>query len=84
MDFASLQQRMEKIKPYMQHSAWQQCKTHFARGEIVRCVEILLAEYYDRVYRRVACDVRIEHRNLDATLRQINDILEKSENGDRG
>lgn len=83
MDSAFFHQSMEKIKPYMQKAAWQQCIAHFARGEIVRCVEILLAEYYDRVYRRVACDVRIEHRNLEETLRQIDDILEKSENGNR-
>lgn len=83
MDSAFFHQSMEKIKPYMQKAAWQQCIAHFARGEIVRCVEILLAEYYDRVYRRVACDVRIEHRNLEETLRQIDDILEKSKNGNR-
>ena len=83
MDSAFFHQSMEKIKPYMQKAAWQQCIAYFARGEIVRCVEILLAEYYDRVYRRVACDVRIEHRNLEETLRQIDDILEKSENGNR-
>lgn len=83
MDSAFFHQSMEKIKPYMQKAAWQQCIAHFARGEIVRCVEILLAEYYDRVYRRVACDVRIEHHNLEETLRQIDDILEKSENGNR-
>ena len=83
MDSAFFHQSMEKIKPYMQKAAWQQCIAHFARGEIVRCVEILLAEYYDRVYRRVACDVRIEHRNLEETLCQIDDILEKSENGNR-
>lgn len=83
MDSAFFHQSMEKIKPYMQKAAWQQCIAHFARGEIVRCVEILLAEYYDRVYRRVACDVRIEYRNLEETLRQIDDILEKSENGNR-
>ena len=54
MDSAFFHRSMEKIKPYMQKAAWQQCIAHFARGEIVRCVEILLAEYYDRVYRRVA------------------------------
>lgn len=76
MDEAFFNQSMDRIQPYMQKAAWQHCKAHFARGEIVHCIEILLAEYYDRVYRRIACDVRIEHRNLKETVHAIQQLFD--------
>ncbi len=82
IDLDFFTQSMDKIKPYMQRSAWQQCKTHFQNGAIAACVEILLVEYYDKVYRQVACDVRINHQTMHQTIQSIEQLLQSEYQND--
>lgn len=77
MDVKAFQRGMQKIKPYMKHDAWIEALHHFENAEMMLCAEILLVEYYDRVYRHSICDERIFHTNIENSLEQLTCIIKK-------
>lgn len=52
IDAAFFAQAMEKIRPYMKSTAWSEAKEAFNRADKEKTAQILLLEYYDKVYKK--------------------------------
>lgn len=70
---------MQKIAPFMQKAAHQEAKAAFARRDLEKCAEILLLNYYDKVYRKSPSVRILEYKraNLNAICEEILEITKE-------
>lgn len=62
---------MQKISPFMKKEFWQEAKEAFYAGNLTRVAEILLLEYYDKVYKKESYLCEISYRNLPQAIAEI-------------
>ena len=68
---------MQKIAPFMKKEFWLEAKNAFYNGDLVRVAEILLLEYYDKVYRQESYLCAIPYENLSQTILEIQSFAKK-------
>lgn len=68
---------MQKIAPFMQKSYWQEVKDSFYYGDLRRVAEILLVEYYDKVYKKESYDCMISYHTIPQVIAEIMDFARK-------
>ena len=68
---------MQKIAPFMQKSYWQEAKDSFYYGDLRRVAEILLVEYYDKVYKKESYDCMISYHTIPQVIAEIMDFARK-------
>ncbi|MBX7490100.1 tRNA 2-selenouridine(34) synthase MnmH [Helicobacter turcicus] len=71
---AFFENAMQKIAPFMKKEYWQSAKDAFWRGDLERVAEILLVEYYDRVYKKESYVYSIPYHSLEQTQAEICDF----------
>jgi len=63
---------MEKIKPYMKGSSWSGAKEAFYAGNKELTAEILLLEYYDKVYKKPKkIDLVLRPKSIEEAAEEI-------------
>lgn len=62
---------MQKIAPFMKKSFWEEAKNAFYVNNLEKVAEILLIEYYDKVYKKENYLYSITHTNTQNTLQEI-------------
>lgn len=62
---------MQKIAPFMKKEFWQEAKNAFYAGNLVRVAEILLLEYYDKVYKKESYLCEIPYQSLSQVCLDI-------------
>ncbi len=71
---------MEKITPYIPKAAKEEASKAYIDGNREKTAEILLSEYYDKVYKKMA---RVDHdlyfEELDATLESLRKIQKEQQ-----
>lgn len=66
---------METIKPYIKKSAKLDALSHYKKGDLAKVAEILLVNYYDKVYRKPKkVDYIIDNTNESDALYKLNDL----------
>ncbi|WP_299547000.1 tRNA 2-selenouridine(34) synthase MnmH [uncultured Helicobacter sp.] len=65
---------MQKIAPFMKKSFWQDARDSFNRGDLEKVAEILLVEYYDKVYKKESYDYLISYHSLSQAHAEICDF----------
>ncbi|WP_394955370.1 tRNA 2-selenouridine(34) synthase MnmH [uncultured Helicobacter sp.] len=68
-------QAMQKIAPFMQKSFWLEAKEAFARDNKYKVAQILLEQYYDKVYKKEAYTHRVDSSDLHEALEQVREIM---------
>ncbi len=67
---------MEKIKPYMKGSSWLAAKEAFVKNDLKSTAETLLAEYYDKVYKKPKnIDLMLRPKSIDEAIREVEAFL---------
>ncbi|WP_104721852.1 tRNA 2-selenouridine(34) synthase MnmH [Helicobacter mesocricetorum] len=67
-------QAMQKIAPFMKKEFWEDAKEAFAKGDLPKVAEILLLEYYDKVYKKESYHHTLTFKNTHDTLQEICEI----------
>lgn len=62
---------MQKIAPFMKKEFWQEAKEAFYNRDLARVAEILLVEYYDKVYKKESYLCTIFYQNLSQVTLEI-------------
>ncbi len=62
---------MQKISPFMKKEFWYEAKKAFYVGDLMRVAEILLVEYYDKVYKKESYVCAISYQNLSQVITEI-------------
>lgn len=66
---------MSRIAPFMKTTIKDEIKASFYAGNLARTAEILLVEYYDKVYKKhPRNEYIVEFTTLDETIRKIEEI----------
>lgn len=65
---------MQKIARYMNKEAHKAASLAFWQGDLRRCAELLLVEYYDKVYKMEPCEYTIFHTSKESTLKELERI----------
>lgn len=65
---------MQKIARYMKKEAWEEAQRSFEVGNLMKCAEILLVEYYDKVYRIEPYDYTICYTNKTQALGELEEL----------
>ncbi|TLD85106.1 tRNA 2-selenouridine(34) synthase MnmH [Helicobacter sp. MIT 11-5569] len=65
---------MQKIAPFMKKEFWQNAKDAFNRGDLESVAEILLVEYYDKVYKKESYIYTIPYQTLNQVHAAIDDF----------
>ncbi|CAM2813061.1 tRNA 2-selenouridine(34) synthase MnmH [Helicobacter burdigaliensis] len=65
---------MQKIAPFMKKNFWEEAKSAFYAKNLEKVAEILLLEYYDKVYKKDSFSHSIMHTNIQNTLQEIQDF----------
>lgn len=69
---------MQTITPYIKKSAKLDAIEHYEKGDLSKVAEILLVDYYDKVYRKPAkIDYVIDNTNEYEALCELNDLQSK-------
>lgn len=69
---------MQTITPYIKKSAKNDAIEHYKKGDLAKVAEILLVDYYDKVYRKpTKIDYIIDNTNEYEALSQLNDLQSK-------
>lgn len=68
---------MQKIAPFMKKEFWLEAKNAFYNGDLVRVAEILLLEYYDKVYRQESYLCAIPYESLSQVTLEIQSFAKK-------
>jgi len=69
---------MQTITPYIKKSAKLDAIENYKKGDLSKVAEILLVDYYDKVYRKpVKIDYVIDNTNECEALSQLNDLQSK-------
>lgn len=71
------QNAMQKIARYMKKEAWEEAYRSFEAGDLMKCAEILLVEYYDKVYKLEPCDYTIHYKDKAQAIRELEEIKEQ-------
>lgn len=78
VDSASFYGAMQKITPYIKKSAKEATIEAFERGDLSKVAEVLLLDYYDKVYKKPEkVDVEIENSDHSKTLQILREIALK-------
>lgn len=67
-------QAMQKIAPFMKKEFWEDAKESFAKGDLPKVAEILLLQYYDKVYKKESYNHSLTFKNTHDTLQEICEI----------
>ncbi|MDE5603432.1 MAG: tRNA 2-selenouridine(34) synthase MnmH [Helicobacter sp.] len=67
-------QAMQKIAPFMKKEFWEEAKRAFTKGDLPKVAEILLLEYYDKVYKKESYQYILTFKNTRDTLQEICEI----------
>lgn len=65
---------MQKIAPFMKKEFWREAKSAFYARDLTRTAEILLLEYYDKVYKKESYLCAISYQNLSQVIADIQDF----------
>lgn len=65
---------MGRISRYMRREAWEAAARAFEVGDLPKCAELLLVEYYDKVYKLEPCDYTISFSDLDSAKSELEAI----------
>ncbi len=74
ISFQFFENSMQKIAPFMKREFWQEAKNAFYAGNLMRTAEILLVEYYDKVYKKESYLCVIPYQNLSQVISDIEDF----------
>lgn len=67
-------QAMTKISPYISKIVRLEIEKSFDNGDLTKVAELLLVEYYDKVYRQSPCDFIVHNDNTERAYREIIEI----------
>lgn len=73
-DFSSA---MAKISPYIKKDIKQEIIDAFDRGDLNRVAEILLLKYYDKVYKKIECEYRVNSDDLERAYKELENIRDE-------
>ena len=62
---------MQKIAPFMKKQFWQEAQEAFLRRDLQKVAEILLVEYYDKVYKKESFKSVIYYQNATQVIEEI-------------
>ena len=66
---------MEKITPYISKKAKDEAITAYSNADMATTARVLLSEYYDKVYKKIAhVDHKIHYADEQATLEKLREI----------
>lgn len=68
---------MQKISPFMKKEFWQEAKKAFYARNLTRVAEILLQEYYDKVYKKESYLCEIPYQTIPQVITEIQDFAKK-------
>ncbi|WDL75524.1 tRNA 2-selenouridine(34) synthase MnmH [Helicobacter winghamensis] len=68
---AFFENAMQKISPFMKKDFWQKTKDAFNCGDLESVAEILLVEYYDKVYKKESYAYTISYHSLEQAHTEI-------------
>lgn len=68
---------MGRIARYMKKEAHEETIRAFEAGELAKCAEILLVEYYDKVYKLEPCEYKICYANKAEALQALEELKQE-------
>lgn len=68
---AFFEKSMQKITPFIKREFWKEAKDSYYRGDLKKVAEILLLEYYDKVYKKESFLHSITFCNIKQVKQEI-------------
>lgn len=70
---------MQKISPYISKETKFEILKSWDNGDKRRIAKLLLVKYYDKVYKQIDCDFKVDSTNLELANKEIAEIKNKIE-----
>jgi tRNA 2-selenouridine synthase len=79
IDKENFMKNLEKIKKYISTSVYEDLKNCYEKGDLKKVAEILLRNYYDRVYKKRKPHFKLENSDLSKTVEKLENLRNKLE-----
>lgn len=71
-------QAMQKIKPYISNKIFQSVITSWKQNQLHNVAELLITQYYDKVYKKSTYHHHIYNDNIEKSIQQLQDIAKST------